>query len=97
MDWLDLLAVQGTLKSLLQHHSMKVNSIRVILLFSEQSFLNLFLFSLQWVFAAAHGLSPAAVSRGFSRGLLLFCGGSAKCFVAGALRSLHFGDVGFDL
>ena len=24
MDWLDLLAVQGTLKSLLQHHSSKV-------------------------------------------------------------------------
>ena len=26
MDWLDLLAVQGTLKSLLQHHSSSVNS-----------------------------------------------------------------------
>ena len=26
MDWLDLLAVQGTLKSLLQHHSSKVLS-----------------------------------------------------------------------
>ena len=26
MDWLDLLAVQGTLKSLLQHHSSKVSS-----------------------------------------------------------------------
>ena len=25
MDWLDLLAVQGTFKSLLQHHSSKVN------------------------------------------------------------------------
>ena len=24
MDWLDLLAVQGTLKSLLQHHSSKL-------------------------------------------------------------------------
>ena len=30
MDWLDLLAVQGTLKSLLQHHSSKVS----VLLFS---------------------------------------------------------------
>ena len=28
MDWLDLLAVQGTLKSLLQHHSSKVSSLR---------------------------------------------------------------------
>ena len=26
MDWLDLLAVQGTLKSLLQHHSSKALS-----------------------------------------------------------------------
>ena len=25
MDWLDLLVVQGTLKSLLQHHSSKVS------------------------------------------------------------------------
>ena len=25
MDWLDLLAVQGTLKNLLQHHSLKVS------------------------------------------------------------------------
>ena len=28
MDWLDLLAVQGTLKSLLQHHSSKVLVLR---------------------------------------------------------------------
>ena len=28
MDWLDLLAVQGTLKSLLQHHSSKASIIR---------------------------------------------------------------------
>ena len=28
MDWLDLLAVQGTLKSLLQHHSSKVSMLR---------------------------------------------------------------------
>ena len=27
MDWLDLLAVQGTLKSLLQHHSSKVSTL----------------------------------------------------------------------
>ena len=28
MDWLDLLAVQGTLKSLLQHHNSKVSILR---------------------------------------------------------------------
>ena len=27
MDWLDLLAAQGTLKSLLQHHSSSINSL----------------------------------------------------------------------
>ena len=27
MDWLDLLAVQGTLKSLLQHHSLKASGV----------------------------------------------------------------------
>ena len=29
MDWLDLLAVQGTLNSLLQHHSSKASIFRV--------------------------------------------------------------------
>ena len=29
MDWLDLLAVQGTLKSLLQHHSSKTSILRL--------------------------------------------------------------------
>ena len=40
MDWLDLLAVQGTLKSLLQHHSSKA-SIHLSLYFfpSEYSFI----------------------------------------------------------
>ena len=35
MDWLDLLAVQGTLKSLLQHHSSKsINSLALSFLYS---------------------------------------------------------------
>ena len=33
MDWLDLLAVQGTLKSLLQHHSSKASILRLSALF----------------------------------------------------------------
>ena len=36
MDWLDLLAVQGTLKSLLQHHSSKVSILRRSALFIVQ-------------------------------------------------------------
>ena len=35
MDWLDLLAVQGTLKSLLQHHSSKA-SISILIAFFKQ-------------------------------------------------------------
>ena len=36
MDWLDLLAVQGTLKSLLQHHSSKASVLRCSALFIVQ-------------------------------------------------------------
>ena len=35
MDWLDLLAVQGTLKSLLQHHSSKASILRRSAFFSS--------------------------------------------------------------
>ena len=35
MDWLDLLAVQGTLKSLLQHHSSKASILRCYSSFSN--------------------------------------------------------------
>ena len=36
MDWLDLLAVQGTLKSLLQHHSSKASILRHSAVFRVQ-------------------------------------------------------------
>ena len=36
MDWLDLLAVQGTRKSLLQHHSSKASSLRQSAFFIAQ-------------------------------------------------------------
>ena len=36
MDWLDLLAVQGTLKSLLQHHSSKASILRSSAFFPVQ-------------------------------------------------------------
>ena len=37
MDWLDLLVVQGTLKSLLQHHSSKASILRCSAFFIGQS------------------------------------------------------------
>ena len=36
MDWLDLLAVQGTLKNLLQHHSSKASILRHSVFFTVQ-------------------------------------------------------------
>ena len=36
MDWLDLLAVQGTLKSLLQHHNSKASILRRSAFFTVQ-------------------------------------------------------------
>ena len=36
MDWLDLLAVQGTLKSLLQHHSSKASILQCLAFFTVQ-------------------------------------------------------------
>ena len=36
IDWLDLLATQGTLKSLLQHHSLKASSLQCSALFMVQ-------------------------------------------------------------
>jgi len=36
MDWLDLLAVQGTLKGLLQHHSSKASILRCSAFFTVQ-------------------------------------------------------------
>ena len=37
MDWLDLLAVQGTLKSLLQHHSSKASILQCSAFFTANS------------------------------------------------------------
>ena len=36
MDWLDLLAVQGTLKSLFQHHSSKASILQHSVFFTDQ-------------------------------------------------------------
>ena len=36
MDWLDLLAVQGTLKSVLQHHSSKASILQCVAFFMVQ-------------------------------------------------------------
>ena len=56
MDWLDLLAVQGTLKSLLQHHSITVSQSLILRFCLQQSFPSLpqFLSLLLTVWLANH-------------------------------------------
>ena len=49
MDWLDLLAVQGTLKSILQHHSSKASIFQHSAFFTVQQWaLYLYLFTYFW-------------------------------------------------
>ena len=43
IDWFDLLAVQGTLKSLLQHHSKSINSLALSFLNSSNSHIHTWL------------------------------------------------------
>ena len=43
MDWFDLLAIQGTLKSLLQHHSSKASILRHSALFKSTSHIHMWL------------------------------------------------------
>ena len=68
MDWLDLLAVQGTLKSLLQHHSSKASTLRCLAFFivqlshpymfsSVQSLHRVLLFVTPWTAACQASLS----------------------------------------
>ena len=60
MDWLDLLAVQGTRKSLLQHHSLKAS---IFLLYSDakticiqqRPYLKLWILIFSWASNTPHG------------------------------------------
>ena len=64
MDWLDLLAVQGTLKSLLQHHSSKASILRHSGFFLCKE-LKFSLCLLQWVSPECTGMrTPIAHSWG---------------------------------
>ena len=59
MDWLDLLAVQGTLKSLLQHHSSKASILQHSAFFLVQLFY-------LWQFAVKISKNILAPEMGFS-------------------------------
>ena len=64
MDWLDLLAVQGTLKSLLQHHSSKASILQCLAFFLCKE-LKFSLCLLQWVSPECTGMrTPIAHSWG---------------------------------
>ena len=58
MDWLDLPAVQGSLKSLLQHHSAKASILRCSVQFSSfQSLSHVWLSATPWIAARQASLS----------------------------------------
>ena len=61
MDWVDLLAVQGTLKSLLQHHSSKVSilwcsTFFIVQLSHPYMTTGKTIALIRWTFAGLHGL-----------------------------------------
>ena len=59
MDWLDLLAVQGTLKSLLQHHSLKASILqRAAFFFCFFKGFFFFLKAVQTPWTVCHYLKP---------------------------------------
>ena len=71
MDWLDLLAVQGTLKSLLQHHNSKASvlqgsGLKNYIICSELHKKGLFL-----LFTVSAGMTSVGVEGPFSRQLIL--------------------------
>ena len=57
MDWLDLLAVQGTLKSLLQHHSSKASILRHSAFFMVQLSIHTWLLNKPWLWIHGHLLA----------------------------------------
>ena len=80
MDWLDLLAAQGNLKSLLQHHSLKASILQCSAFFIVQlshslpTFLRINSLSLlSSVGASLEDLSPSPCSR-YSSGILFKMG-----------------------
>ena len=84
MDWLDLLAVQGTLKALLQHHSSKAS----ILLHSAFFIVHLFLFIYCFIFGLL-GLCCWARAVSSCDEQVSHCGGFSCC------RAWILGHVGF--
>ena len=71
MDWLDLLAVQGTLKSLLQQHSSKASILRCSVFFIVQ------LSHLYWAQPSTNWMRPIHIRERN----LLYLDHQFKCFV----------------
>ena len=62
MDWLDLLAVQGTLKSLLQHHSSKASILRWLVLYFNWIPLLVLSYTFVYFFPSGFSHCPAKLS-----------------------------------
>ena len=84
MDWLDLLAVQGTLKSLLQHHSSKASILQQSAFFIVQ-LLNLYMTTgktialIRWIFV---GKVMSQLFNMLSRLVIAFLPGSKHLLIS---------------
>jgi len=56
IDWFDLLAVQGTLKSLLQHHSSKASILQHLIFFMVEFKMEDYIYWSNWLFSIALAL-----------------------------------------
>ena len=72
MGWLDILEVQGTLKSLLQHHSSKALILQHLALFIVQLFLYLVSFNCIWVLNSLTGINVFSCNKIYWGEMLFF-------------------------
>ena len=89
MNWFDLLAVQGTLKSLLQHHSSKTSILRCSAFFIVQlshpyTTTGKTIALTRWVF---DGKVMSLLFKMLSRLVTAFLPGSKKCLLISRLQS----------
>ena len=81
MDWLDLLAIQGTLKSLLQHHSSKASILQHSAFFIDQ---------LSHTYMTTRKTTALTRWTFFGKAMSLLCNILSRLLIAFLPRSKHF-------
>ena len=99
MDWLDLLAVQGTLKSLLQHHSSKASVLQHSAFFTVQVFIVQHIFYVYQLVIMLRPPNKVAWTTGCSLiFLMILWAGDLDCYPPSAEGGIGgFAHLGFIL